>query len=208
MSRDPTEVPLPDAKFEPSTTTTVEMTEIDGMEQGAVLRFTDVGKSGKPSEDRQLRTCYGDLYVIVNALRDYANMLESVVPEWGLTGYHAATYELHAARCREIAGKYADSIGYDYDKAVERCEKRRAKGGRGGDTGMDGLEALVRKREIRPQKKDKSDPANGHREETRMDRIKNQRVRVFDSEEQARKFLTDAGVGPEELQHMKFMENE
>ena len=33
-------------------------------------------------------------------------------------------------------------------------------------------------------------------------------VRVFDSEEQARKFLMDAGVDPEELQHMKFMENE
>lgn len=36
----------------------------------------------------------------------------------------------------------------------------------------------------------------------------NGEVRVFDSEEQARKFLTDAGVDPEELQHMKFMENE
>lgn len=147
MSRNSTEAPLPDSKFEPSTTTTVEMTEIDGMEQGAVLRFTDVGKSGKLSEDRQLRTCYGDLYVIVNALRDYANMLESVIPEWGLTGYHAATYELHAARRREIAGKYAAAIGYDYDKALERCQMRRAKGERDGDTGVDGLEALMRKRE-------------------------------------------------------------
>ena len=33
-------------------------------------------------------------------------------------------------------------------------------------------------------------------------------IRVFDSEDQARKFLTDAGVDPEELQHMKFVENE
>ena len=33
-------------------------------------------------------------------------------------------------------------------------------------------------------------------------------IRVFDSEDQARKFLTDAGVAPEELQHMKFVENE
>ena len=33
-------------------------------------------------------------------------------------------------------------------------------------------------------------------------------VRVFDSEEEARKFLMDAGVDLEELQHMKFMENE
>ncbi len=143
MSREP----LPAAKFEPSTTTTVEMTEIDGMEQGAILRFTDVGKSGQLSETKELHTCYGDLYVIVNALRDYANLLESVIPEWGLTGFQAATYELHAARCRKIAGKYAAAIGYDYDKAVEKCEKRRARGERDSDTGMDGLEAFIRKRE-------------------------------------------------------------
>jgi len=123
------------------------MTEIDGMEQGAILRFTDVGQSGKPSENREVKTCYGDLYVIVNALRDYANILDSVILEWGLIGFHAATFELHAVRCRKIAGKYAAAIGYDYDKAVERCEKRRAKDEQGGDTGMDGLEALVRRKE-------------------------------------------------------------
>ena len=69
MSREP----LPAAKFGPSMTKTVEMTEIDGMEQEAILRFTDVGKSGQPSEAQKFHTCYGDLYVIVNALRDYAN---------------------------------------------------------------------------------------------------------------------------------------
>ena len=42
MSREP----LPADKFELSTTAAVEMTEIDGIEQGAVLRFTDVGKFG------------------------------------------------------------------------------------------------------------------------------------------------------------------
>lgn len=31
MSRDPKNAPLPAGKFEPSTTTTVEMTEIDGI---------------------------------------------------------------------------------------------------------------------------------------------------------------------------------
>ena len=142
MSRNPQDAPLPAARFEPATTATVEMTESDGMEQGAILRFTDAGQSGG---DRELRTCYGDLYAVVNALRDYANILEGVIPEWGLTGYHAAVYELHAARCREIAGKYAAAIGYDYDKAMERCLKRRARDGSGDDTGLDGLEALVRK---------------------------------------------------------------
>ena len=143
MSRNPQDAPLPAAKFEPAATATVELTEIDGMEQGAILRFTDAGRSGR---DRELRTCYGDLYAVVNALRDYANMLESVIREWGLTGYHAAVYELHAARCRKIAGKYAAAIGYDYDKAMEQCLKRRARDSSGDDTGLDGLEALARKR--------------------------------------------------------------
>ncbi len=160
MSRNPKDSPLSAEKFEPATTTTVEMTEIDGVEQGAILCFTDVGKIGKPSEDREFKTCYGDLYVIINALQDYANMLDSVIQEWGLTGFHAANYEIHAARCRKIAGKYAAAIRYDYDKAVERCEKRRAKGERGDETGMDGLEALVRKREISPTKHGK-ESANG-----------------------------------------------
>ena len=78
MSREP----LPADKFESSMTTTVKMTEIDGMEEGAVFRFTDVGKFGKPSEIKEVQTCYGDLYVIVNALRDYANLLEGVIDEW------------------------------------------------------------------------------------------------------------------------------
>lgn len=142
-----TEINLPVWKFEESTTETVEMTEIDGIEQGAILQYTDVGRSGSPSEVREVLTCYGDLYVIVNALRDYANLLEGAIQEWGLRGFHAFTYELHAARCRKIAGKYAAAVGYDYDKAVERCQRRRTKGIKADDTGMDGLEALIRKQE-------------------------------------------------------------
>ena len=38
MSRNPQDAPLPAAKFEPAATATVELTEIDGMEQGAILR--------------------------------------------------------------------------------------------------------------------------------------------------------------------------
>lgn len=151
MGSDVKDHPLPASDFETSVTATVEMTEIDGMEQGAILRFTDVGQSGRPSKAKEFYTCYGDLYVIVNALRDYANMLDSVIHEWGLTGFRAATFELHAARCRKIAGKYASAISYDYDKAVERCQRRRAKGVQ-DDTGMDGLEALMRKQEIKRPK--------------------------------------------------------
>lgn len=40
----------------------------------------------------------------------------------------------------------AAAIGYDYDKAMEQCLKRRARDSSGDDTGLDGLEALARKR--------------------------------------------------------------
>ena len=149
--------PLPAEEFEPSASETAEVTEIDGMEQGAILRFTDVGSAGKPSEAKELHTCYGDLYVIVNALRDYANLLEGAVEAWSVPGCHAAPYEFHAARCRKIAGKYAAAIDYDYDKALERCQKRRTKEERNSDTGMDGLEALIRNREHGPSKKEQGD---------------------------------------------------
>ena len=145
MSRGTKKPPLPAPKFEPSITETVEMTEIDGLEQGAILKFMDFGKRGEASEEKELKTCCGDLYVIINALRDYANILDSVVEEWGVTGYHAAGYQLHAERCRIIAKKYSVAIGYDYDKAVERCQKRRSKGKEVNDIGMDGLEAWAQK---------------------------------------------------------------
>ena len=51
-----------------TTTETVEMTEIDGMEQGAILRYMDLGKPNEPCSVREIKTTMGDLYVIVNAL--------------------------------------------------------------------------------------------------------------------------------------------
>lgn len=119
--------------FSEGTTETVEMTEIDGMGQGAVLQFMDIPKGSHAHEEKEFQTCLGDLYVIVNALRDYANLLESAVSAWGLTGFHAAAYQLHA----------------------ERCRKRRAKGSRDPDTGMDGLEALMYKRRNEQMQKEK-----------------------------------------------------
>lgn len=35
--------------------------------------------------------------------------------------YHRAVYELHADKLEEISKKYQAGIGYDYDKAVEKC---------------------------------------------------------------------------------------
>lgn len=101
---------------------------------------------------RQIKTCYGDIYKIVNALMDYSRMLEQVCDEWDLQGFHRATYEYHAEKLRDIAKKYQAGIGYDYDAAVERCKARKNRPRRDDDVGGDAME-LALKRTHQEQKK-------------------------------------------------------
>lgn len=108
-------------QFEPGMTDTVELTELYGSEPGGIFDF--LGREWTPTT---VKTCWGELRVMVNALWDYADILEGVIDEWGLEGYHAAAYATHAARCRNIARKYAAAIGYDREKVLRDCHKRRA----------------------------------------------------------------------------------
>lgn len=111
---------------------------LDKLETEVVLHTFDVNGT------HDIQTCYGDIYKIVNALMDYAKMLEEVCDEWNLQGYHRAVYEVHAENLRVIAKKYQASIGYDYDKAVERCRTKR-KPKTDDDIGGDALELTFRK---------------------------------------------------------------
>lgn len=55
-----------------------EVLEINDLETEVVLSFlTEKGQ-------RQIRTCPGDIYKIVNMLHDYARILEMAVEQWGL----------------------------------------------------------------------------------------------------------------------------
>lgn len=117
---------------------------LDGLLQAEELfiSFKDI------KGDVQIKTCYGDIYKIVNALRDYSRLLLLTCDAWNLTGFHRALYEYHAQKVREIADKYQASIGYDYDKALEKCRKKQAKakkkGGEESDVGGEALELLLR----------------------------------------------------------------
>ncbi len=107
-----------------------------------VIHVHDVGCK------HEIETCYGDIYKIVNALMDYAKMLEEVCDEWDLQGYHRAVYELHAENLRTIAKKYQDGIGYDYEATVAKCEAKRKKTHKDEDIGGDALElAMIRGRQ-------------------------------------------------------------
>ena len=93
--------------------------------------------------DHEIRTCYGDIYKIVNALMDYARLLELVCDEWRLQGYHRVYYEYHAEKLRAIAKKYQEGIGYDYDAAIEQCKAKKKRGPKDDSIGGDALELAM-----------------------------------------------------------------
>lgn len=95
--------------------------------------------------EREIRSCYGDIYKVINALMDYARLLELTCDEWGLEGYHRAVYELYAKDFRAIAKKYQEAIGYDYDAAVARCEAKKKRQNKGDDVGGDALELAMKR---------------------------------------------------------------
>ena len=125
--------------FEPQTTETVFLAELYGPEPGGIFSFLD--NNFKPA---QVETCYGDLIIMINALMDYASLLDGAVKEWGLDGYHASSYRYHAERCRKISRHYAQAIGYDYEMALEKCRKKQEKH-QESDVGEDALAAAYHK---------------------------------------------------------------
>ena len=122
---------LPQESFRPMIAQSVQLEQFLGEE--LIFCFRDLDGV------HTFTTCYGDIYKTVNALRDYVRLLESVCDQWELTGFHRATYEYHAEKLRKIADKLQAGIGYDYDKAVERCKKKRAKKSHSSDVGEDAL---------------------------------------------------------------------
>ena len=110
---------LPAATYEPQLSASIDLERYLSSE--VLLHVFDL------SGTHEVRTCYGDVVKIVNALRDYARLLELVCDEWDLGGFHRATYEYQAEKLRQIADKFQCGIGYDYDAAVRKCQKLRGK---------------------------------------------------------------------------------
>ena len=135
---------LPRELFEAEATRSIEIEEL-GRE--ILICFQDIGG---PCE---IKTCYGDIRKIVDALRDYSRMLEMVCDHWHLEGFHRATYEYHAEKLRLIAQKYQAGIRYDYDAAVEKCQKERAKKQRPDDAGGDALDLAFYRSQRKAAKK-------------------------------------------------------
>ena len=89
------ELDLPRDKFE---CVCIMPIELDAMRTEFSISFRDIDG---PCE---IKTCYGDICKIVNALMDYSRMLEMVCDHWRLEGFHRVTYEYHAEKLRRSPG--------------------------------------------------------------------------------------------------------
>lgn len=110
---------LPSATYEPQLSASIDLERC--LSREVLLHVFDL------SGTHEVKTCCGDVVKIVNALRDYAKLLELVCDEWDLGGFHRAIYEYQAEKLRQIADKLQCGIGYDYDAAVRKCQKLRGK---------------------------------------------------------------------------------
>ena len=94
---------LPAATYEPQLSASIDLERC--LSREVLLHVFDL------SGTHEVKTCYGDVVKIVNALRDYAKLLETVCDEWELGGFHRAIYEYQAEKLRQIADKFQCGIG-------------------------------------------------------------------------------------------------
>jgi len=132
--------------FEPIISRTIEM---DKFTAEVILRYRDL------DGEREIRTCPGDIYKIVNVFMDYARLLELVNDEWDLDPYRRAVNEVTADKLRSIARKYQEAIGYDYEAALAKCEAKQKKQRKDDDVGGDALELAMKRGKRNPKKKEK-----------------------------------------------------
>ena len=137
---------LPRDKYEPVVS---QPLELDALGTELSICFEDL------EGPRKIDTCYGDVCKIVNALRDYSRLLRMACDEWALPAFQQAFFELHAEKLETISKKFQSGIGYDYDKALEKCQKKRRK--HRDDIGDEALALAYRKSQMEAETK-KSGP--------------------------------------------------
>ena len=81
-------------------------------------------------EELEVRLSYGDLVLIVSMIRDYVKGLDNLKQEdiqWQV---------YYRNKFMQMAEKISEQLGYDYDKALEKCLKKRKNE---SDVGKDAL---------------------------------------------------------------------
>lgn len=105
------------------------------------IRYYDV----KAGYETIFNMCQGYLFIICNAMADYTDLLEKSIEERSDTIDEVSRfmYDYHAKRCLKIFKELEQALGYDREKAIEKCRKKQ--GESNDDVGEEAL-ALWNKR--------------------------------------------------------------
>lgn len=96
----------------------------------------------KGMNEQWIETCVGDLRIVIDTLADYYDMTSKNVETMG-TGYPKAAWEDRLKRIKQIQTKLEESTGYNRDKQIEICKKRKQV--RNDDIGEDALVIMSRR---------------------------------------------------------------
>ena len=86
------------------------------------VKFTGAyDMKAKPISEFEVTCPYGDVVLLIAMLRDYVKCLDE-------TKGDDITYQAYyRKRFMKMADRFSEQIGYDYDKALEKCSKKREK---------------------------------------------------------------------------------
>lgn len=109
--------------------------------------------NAKNATEEMIETAPGELRIIIDALADYYDIIQKHAET--MEGYTKAVWINQAERIKQIQEKLEQSIGYNRDKQIGICQKKRTK--KQDDIGGDALELAfsrsANKKESKPESK-------------------------------------------------------
>ena len=80
--------------------------------------------NNKTAYENQIETCVGELRIIVDSLADYTDYISRETEKME-HGYGKAVWEHRIEKIKEIQKKIEESIGYNRDEQLVKCQKRK-----------------------------------------------------------------------------------
>lgn len=112
----------------------------------------------KGMNEQYIETAEGELRIVVDALADYHDIVSRKIEE--MEGYAKAVWEIRLEKIKQIQAKVEQSIGYDRDRQLEACRKRRPP--KDDDIGEDAVVLAARGKKADKKGKDGTESGNLH----------------------------------------------
>ena len=133
-------------------------------------------------------TCsYGDIVLIISMLRDYVKGLDEI--KHGNIDWEA----YYRNKFLKMADRLSEQIGYDYDKALEKCLKKAEKAAKDDDIGEEALVLALKKGAAKKKEESKDDTRNQDQED--IHRTNTHRTEELRDQEE-RQRLPEGGQDP------------